>query len=515
MILVTPAAGTFRVWLLGLVVLAAVLRLSALDSNPPGLFRDEANTAYDAYCLALTGHDQHGEFLPLLSKGFGTYDETTYQYLVAPFAAVLGPGALAVRLPAALLGILTVLLLYFFVERTLDERVALAAALLLAVSPWHVHLSRTGFRAVLFPFALVLAAFVLSRAGRGAAWLVTGAMLLGASLHTYTAARVYVPLLIISAAWLYRDTLRAHRRWAVVSGTLFTAILVALATLWLSPAGRVRSAGVFVGFEPLTWLSNYASYFSPGFLFLDGDPILRHSAGGIGELLPIEALTLLLGILLAIRRRRRIDLLLLVALLLYPIPAALTAPDHALRAIVGSVVIAALSGSGLVFAWDWARNGRRILRPVLVFVVAACVGVFAFTQFFVYPNQSAAHWQFGILEAMDLADGEGHDCVVVSNAFLRPHVYALVHEPVAPEVSQANPVVVLPPDKPQVSVDLGRYRFRYPGRPPFGDPGCLHILPAWQAEDLQRVDPLWTRVHEIRSPNGELQVVLTERPATP
>ena len=84
-----------------------------------------------------------------------------------PFQAALGPGHVvtASRLPAALCGLRTVLCVYSLGRRMFDERTGRFAALLLALSPWHVLMSRLAHESALRPLFPVLILLLLERFG--------------------------------------------------------------------------------------------------------------------------------------------------------------------------------------------------------------------------------------------------------------------------------------------------------------------------------------------------------------
>src|SRR5205807_2576925 len=119
---------------------AAALRLPGLSSVPPPLNQDEASRGYDAWCLAQTGADRWGSRWPLFLRSFGPGDYTAAlsTYISVPFVAVLGPTPTAMRLPAALLGVLTIPGLFIWLRRTIGPQAALLASLFLTVSPWHI-----------------------------------------------------------------------------------------------------------------------------------------------------------------------------------------------------------------------------------------------------------------------------------------------------------------------------------------------------------------------------------------
>ncbi|MCB0198133.1 MAG: phospholipid carrier-dependent glycosyltransferase, partial [Anaerolineae bacterium] len=78
-----------------------------------------------------------------------------------------GPIPLALRLPAAAVGILTVAAVYPLMRSITGSRaIALLTMLGLALSDWHLHFSRLGFRAILFPLFATLALYFFHQAFR-------------------------------------------------------------------------------------------------------------------------------------------------------------------------------------------------------------------------------------------------------------------------------------------------------------------------------------------------------------
>ena len=130
--------------ILGIILfLAAFLRFYRISSNPPSLYWEEAALGYDAYSILKTGKDWHGNSWPLVAfESFGDYKPSLYFYAAVPSIALFGLNEFAVRFPSAFFGTLTVLLVYFLIK---ERRVALVAALLLAISPWHLQFSRIAF----------------------------------------------------------------------------------------------------------------------------------------------------------------------------------------------------------------------------------------------------------------------------------------------------------------------------------------------------------------------------------
>src|SRR5438270_13105476 len=95
-----PASHS-RLPLAVILALAAFLRLYQLGAVPRGLYRDEAMNGNNALQVLETGHFQ--VFYPENNGREGLFIN-----VCVPFVSLLGNTALAIRLPAAIFGILTV-----------------------------------------------------------------------------------------------------------------------------------------------------------------------------------------------------------------------------------------------------------------------------------------------------------------------------------------------------------------------------------------------------------------------
>lgn len=130
-------------FLIAIIFIATILRFWDLGSNPPGLFVDEVSNGYNAYSILKTARDEYGNFLPLTFRAFGDYNPALSVYTLVPSIALFGLNDFAVRFPSAIFGVFTVLLTYFLAYQILkDQKIALGASFLLAISPWHLQFSR-------------------------------------------------------------------------------------------------------------------------------------------------------------------------------------------------------------------------------------------------------------------------------------------------------------------------------------------------------------------------------------
>lgn len=123
----------------------ALLRFYQLGRIPAGIHADEASYGYDAFSLLQTGKDVWGQTYPLVFKSFGEY-KLNLPYLIAPAVSAFGLSTTATRLPSAIFGLATVVVLYFTLSLYIrSRRISLLLSLIFAFSPWSFGISRLFF----------------------------------------------------------------------------------------------------------------------------------------------------------------------------------------------------------------------------------------------------------------------------------------------------------------------------------------------------------------------------------
>ncbi len=219
-----PRLGSW--WPLGaLIVLAAVLRLATLDEQ--SFWYDEAFTPV---------HVLHSGLGATLRAVVHHENTPPLWYLIAwADARLFGDGALALRLPSAIAGVLTVPVVWAAAQQLAGRRAALFAAAIVAVNPLFVWYSQEARAYGLFVFTAALALLCFVRAldepapGRLAAFALTGALAL---LTHYFAVFLLVPM----AIWLLLDS--RHRRAAAAAIAALAVVGLALLPLISAQGGH-------------------------------------------------------------------------------------------------------------------------------------------------------------------------------------------------------------------------------------------------------------------------------------
>lgn len=350
--------------LLLIFLLALFLRTYQLQTYPVGFHADEVRVGWNALSILKTGKDDRGNSLALYYNTFGDFRPTGIFYAIIPSIAIFGRSEFAVRFPSALLGALTVFPLYFFVreirrKKVEDDKwkVENLAALLLAVSPWHISVSRATSEVVMSLFLALTGLYfylrVLKYGGRKILLLVLA--FLGSSYLFYHSVRILAPLFVGAILVSFWRELKPHQRKVGIGVLIFLSFLTLALASDKEARGRFSQVSIFsdldvqyelsrMPFEEgpgkvfiarlfhnkpsvyvRRFINEYASYFSGNFLIGKEAKPLRYTTVGLGLLTYIEFLLVVLG-LVAITQRKQSGLPLLL-LLLAPIPAALTTED--------------------------------------------------------------------------------------------------------------------------------------------------------------------------------------------
>ncbi|MGH9796805.1 MAG: glycosyltransferase family 39 protein [Candidatus Polarisedimenticolia bacterium] len=282
--------------LLMFLAAAALLRLCALDRLPVAHYRDVALTATDALRAASGAPRLHY-----------TYDEGLYANLLGAAFAVAGPSDAMVRLPGAIFGLLTIWGVFRLGRALGMERAGLFGAGLLAVSWWHLVLSRSGFRAVLLVCLLAhaLALFAESLARGAPRRAFASGALFGLGVHVYPAIR-FAPLILpffLASLWRRapgeRGTLKRQAGWFAAAASL--AALPMLADYLRNPEHFTMPHRIVSVFSPKLepgeasrgLLENAGRVLM--MLHLRGDDNPRHNLPSAPLMDPLSGLLLIVG----------------------------------------------------------------------------------------------------------------------------------------------------------------------------------------------------------------------------
>lgn len=436
-------------------LLAIFLRFYRLNLNIPTIYADEAGHYF--LLNALRNHE------------FGIVKSIVNLLFTATWFLGLNP--LGVRFFSAVYGSLTVLVGYFFAKSlsnisgsNLYLRVGLVYALLTAVLPWNFVISRLGHThipLIVIMSLLHLTLYLNSKSGKGkvislipfiiGGYLYPSLIIMSplvlflpvkdlildntvSKKYLYPAIGVF--LLVILSVLVFKFRIFDNKArgldlaiWRDVNVTADSNLYRGLARL-SSPSifsfglNTESLANKLVFNYPISIVSafskNYLSFFSPDFLFLKGDTVLRHSTGMVGNFYLFLLPFMVYGAFKFysnIHTSNKTKALITLWIIASPLPAAITKDGafYLLRVITLMPFLTYFVALGVVNIYEYFTS--RILKIIFTIIFS---GVFIFSiyyyffgYFHVYPSLSASSYEFGFKEISDFQTKNNSKIIVI------------------------------------------------------------------------------------------------------
>lgn len=469
-----------------IVFIAAILRFYQLGVNPPSLTWDEASLGYNAYSILQTGADEYGNKFPISIRSFDDYKPALYTYLTVPFVKIFGLNEFAVRVPSALIGVLSILAIYFLVkellqkwDRKYQKPIALVSAFFLAISPWHLQFSRGAFEGSIGIFFLMLGILLFFKGLRDGKLFIISSVSFALSIYSYHSFRLLVPLFLVFMGFIFWQEVLKKKLFSVIF-LLFLALFtfpvyssfvkaqasnsrLSMVTIFSDPTvinpsiKRIdydKSNNDFLGqvlhnrriVYSLAIAKGYLDHFNPDFLFIHGDGGVQHHAVDMGMIYLWELPFILAGLYILVNRRNRYSLILISLFLLAPLPSAITTgTPHPIRAIALMPAFHIFTAIGTVFIFLRILKMRTMFgRTTLLFIIALSL-VFNFTyymhQYYIHsPIEYGYFWQYGYKEAFGFAkeNEEKFNNIIVTYEYDQPYIYYLFYNKIDPVWYQKN-----------------------------------------------------------------------------
>ena len=507
-----------NLFILALIILLAVfLRFYNLGRNPPSLTWDEAAWGYNAYSLGIDGRDEFGRFLPHdYLESFGDFKPPVYAYLSILPVKIFGLTEFSTRFASAFFGVLTVLITYFLAkilfhlrgvhsatsEVSKAENIALLSAFFLAISPWHIMLSRAAFEANVATFFIVCAVWLFLGGVQEKKWyLLLSAVSFVLSLYTFNTARVVAPILVLVLAIGFRKQLFKRKKQTVFAFVIGILLILPTLKFFLSPQANLRFQEVNIFSDiniikttnqeiandnnaewskiihnrrlayGVEYLKHYFDNFNPSFLFIKGDGNPKFSTQTVGEMYLWDLPFFVIGILFLFRKREGNWWIIPMWLILGIIPAA-TAREtpHALRIETTLPTFQIITAYGFLSFVKAISNIKyqksKMQIKYLIFALSFLFLIFNFLYFYHdyfthYPIRFSGEWQYGYREAIGYVKSVEHeyDRVIVTEDLGRPYIYFLFYTRYDPKRFRSEAIITREAFGFVHIKSFGKYRF--------------------------------------------------------
>ncbi len=419
---------TVPLLMLGLFILAAFLRLYHLGTLPSSMHEDEILTGYVGRFILLNGRDLYNNPWPLLYfNKFGDFYIILPMYLKGLATFIFGVNAFAVRFPSAILGALSIYPVYYLAKEAFNnKKVGLLSAFVLAITPWHIVMSRASAEGVMGS-AILLTAIMMLVAGlkKNNRYLIIGSVpVFFLTFFIYHPYRIITPLALLPIPLLFPQIRSSKKNIAIMSVFIIAAFAL---TLYISSTpwgkGRFEQTSIFGGLSGVSikiqeliydegtahtvtarifhnkivgygreFLGQYLSYFSPQFLFIEGGMSYAYRVPQQG-LYYISFIGLLIALFIPFttqvkeRKKGYVIVYILYLLLISVLPSAMTVLDtpNVHRAVMMSSILAIIFGYGLYRTTE-IKYKKIPLTVVFIFLI-----MIEFTYFW---HQYAQHADF-------------------------------------------------------------------------------------------------------------------------
>lgn len=423
-----------------ILILFLSTRLFRISSIPSSVYWDEASIGYNAYSVLKTGKDEWGETLPLHFRAFGEFKLPTYIYSVVIAESVFGLTPFAVRLPAVIYGLLSVLGLYLVVFKlTKNKTISLLSSFLFTITPWFFIFSRTGYEATAGLAFFIYAIYFLLRTNENKVNVLISVILFILSAYSYNSFRILTPLILGPFLFVYGIKAFSKKQKGnlislFLSVIILSASLIPIYKLYSKDSGlsRLQTVGT-----TRNLVSNYFKNFSYNFLFVNGDSNPRSQMPGTSQLYFLDAVFILLGIIYILTKKDIRYFYILALLILAPIPAVITKENpHALRAILISPLLATVSAMGIYYLSELIKKQEN-----LILIVVSVLYVLAFEGYIYkfgneYNKLSFSAWQYEYKEMIGKYsdDFSKYEKVYVTDKFAQPYIFFLFYQKVDPNL---------------------------------------------------------------------------------
>ncbi len=490
---------------IGILTLAFVLRFYHIAQNPPSVYGDEISFAWNAWSILHTGADEYGISYPLQFRAFGDYKAPIPVYLLVPFFKFMGMNAFSVRLPVVIIATLTVGMTYLLTKQLFIllssekkkkiECIALLSALFLAISPWHIHLSRGYFEATLALFPFITGIYFFLKGFEKKLFFPFSFFFFALCLYTYFTPRILLLVFIPFLLFFFRKRLAPFKKELYYSLVFFFILSLPLAKLALFDQGGnrfmwlieqrmekakeeaireqlvaggpmiVRKAlhnryGIFVR----SIGNDYSEHFSLNFWYSFGDNSLRYFLGNMGMFYYVEFPFIVMGAFFLLQNNPQMAWFLFGWLLLAVIPASLVGRSFAVRSLPMLPVPFVIVSYGIMMAFSKTSFYKRRYWILLAFLLCGyTTGFLGYTLRYHldYPRYGATWWGWENKTAIEYARNheDQYDQIFISDfysgAALAYAFYAQI-DPIAFRLARENPIVVA--DDRHV-IKIGKYYF--------------------------------------------------------
>lgn len=460
------------IFLTALTFLGFLVRTVGLSDYPNGFTRDEAYLGYNAYSILKTGHDINGNFLPLFIESF-LYTPAGYSYFSIPFISIFGLNIFSVRILSALFGSFTIPLIYLFVKKLFQisskeyksvsiNFIAFLTSFLLAITPWHINLSRTASVSTVVTFFIILGCVYLFQwiQVKKKIFYIFSIVSLLLSLFFYIAPYTFLPFILLIVLTLFYSKIRKQVKFFML---LFALIIIPVIFVFTNETLSLRAKSLSLTRNPIVpitlttnsnqdgitgigptisrvfhnkltvlgdlYFKNYFDHLSYNFFFTDKSFPDRFRIPESGLIYPILLPFFLIGIYSLASNNKKLTLFLISWIFVSPIGSSFANDDvpNMQRTLFMLPAILIIIAIGIQYSYIFTR--KKLLLRVFLYLISIIflyqISFFAH-QFVVHANAYRPWYrQEGYIELVEKINKyeKNYNSIVITNRESAPTIF--------------------------------------------------------------------------------------------
>lgn len=426
--------------IIGILLLAIVLRFALLGGIPTAITGDELIYPTTAKAIFLTGRDITGTWNPLSILAFryppGELQAELPYAIHLLFNSFLPFTLLSYRLPFALMSVGVVWVLYLIAKKLFNEKAAVVTGFLAAINPWFIVMGRTGYETTPATLFYLLGLYtVLVAKGKQLLFAIPLFML---GFYSYIGTKIlfipFIALSLVLARLMNKKTETKYVWYIAIASVAFVVFFVSQMitsgqsrisdiVLPTSPAfaqkvDSIRKISIPTPLLPLM-VNKYTMFaehsvqklfrvFSASYLFSDGDNFFlqaRHSF-----FYPVDSVVVILGLAALFSYSHSLFLLISMFILLGAVPHVIhrTQTDFSAHVALMFPFIILTLGFGISHLGDsLSHSAKKLFTLCFLSIYAVSLGNFVLVYFYQLPMQGAGDFQMRTLSKyLKIAAGE-------------------------------------------------------------------------------------------------------------
>jgi hypothetical protein len=354
------------------------------------------------------------------------------------------------------------------------EILSVLAAFFLAVSPWHIGMSRIALEETASVFFITFGLLALLK-GRDKKYLIIlGCIVFGMSLYIYTPNITLVPFLFILVFYLFRSEYKRFWKqiffglacFAVIASAMVFLVGTSTVTTRTRQVNLTNDSGtidlvnekrgscklvypdivckiVFNKYSTFTakFATNYLNHFSPNLLSIYGTVSQYSILPSRGLLYLIDYPLFLLSVIVLFAFITPARLLLIGMLLFSAIPDSFTSDGHYGRFFISFPVWPILISLGLVSIIHGIKHKRFVIMSIIVvYGLALASFLVEYWTFFPYRYSVYSHYGYQELTSIIQSQKNSYDKIIVSSRVhdSKQYIYYLFFTKYDPAVFQTG-----------------------------------------------------------------------------